>query len=178
VRATTIIHNTHTCTCVCMYLYQAGSRSLVFDLSITHQRYGSSNHPLQNGRLTHPEDMDAALRLAAERKMNSFSQPCADNRNISFLPAIMTTSFRMRGEFLRLHFLQAHRETEAHFTAAGVPSQRNQSDSFCFKRAAFFQSLMPRLVVSDSTCPPLSPSPHANKAVRRVTADSESQLKD
>ena len=47
----------------------------------------------------------------------------------------------MRGEFLRLLFLQAHRETEAHFTATGMPSQRNQSDSFRFKRAAFYQSL-------------------------------------
>jgi hypothetical protein len=47
----------------------------------------------------------------------------------------------MHGEFLRLLFLQAHRETEAHFTAAGMSSQRNQSDSFRFKRAAFYQSL-------------------------------------
>ena len=47
----------------------------------------------------------------------------------------------MHGEFLRLLFLQAHRETEAHFTAAGMSSQRNQSDSFSFKRAAFYQSL-------------------------------------
>jgi hypothetical protein len=34
----------------------------------------------------------------------------------------MSTSNRMHGEFLRLLFLQAHRETEAHFTAAGMPS--------------------------------------------------------
>jgi hypothetical protein len=47
----------------------------------------------------------------------------------------------MHGEFLRLLFLQAHRETEAHFTADGMPSQRNQSDSFRFKRSAFYQSL-------------------------------------
>ena len=40
-----------------------------------------------------------------------------------------------------LFFLQAHRETEAHFTANGMPSQRNQSDSFRFNRAAFYQSL-------------------------------------
>jgi len=44
----------------------------------------------------------------------------ADNQNISFLPAIMSTSTRMHGEFLCLLFLQAHRETEAHFTAAGM----------------------------------------------------------
>jgi hypothetical protein len=36
----------------------------------------------------------------------------------------MSTSNRMHGEFLRLLFLQAHRETKAHFTAAGMPSQR------------------------------------------------------
>ena len=47
----------------------------------------------------------------------------------------------MHGEFLHLLFLQAQRETEAHFTAAVTSSQRNQSDSFRFKRAAFCQSL-------------------------------------
>ena len=47
----------------------------------------------------------------------------------------------MHGEFLRLLFLQANGETEAHFNATGMPSQRNQSDSFRSKRAAFCQSL-------------------------------------
>jgi hypothetical protein len=47
----------------------------------------------------------------------------------------------MHVEFLRLLFLQAHRETESHFTAAGMSSQRNQSDSVRFKRAACYQSL-------------------------------------
>ena len=51
----------------------------------------------------------------------------------------------MHGEFLRVLFLQAHRETEAHFTATGMPSQRNQSDSFRFKRAVFYQSLKSRV---------------------------------
>jgi hypothetical protein len=105
---------------------QAGSRSLVFDLFITHDRYGSSNHVQQNG-LSHPQDLDAPLRLAAQRKINGYRQQDADNQNIAFLP--------------RLLFLQAHRETEAHFTATGMPLQRNQSDSFRFKRAAFYQSL-------------------------------------
>ena len=100
----------------------------------------------------------------------------------------------MHGEFLRLLFLQAHRKTEAHLTATGVPSQRNQSDSCCFKRAAFYQSLKSKvglaaakaaafriklnvegcgivaaptvLVVSCSTCPPLSPSPATRTALQ------------
>jgi hypothetical protein len=77
--------------------------------------------------------------LVAQRKINGYRQQYADNQNISFLPAIMSTSTRMHGEFLRLLFLQAHRETEAHFTAAGMSSQRNQSDSFRFNRAAFYR---------------------------------------
>ena len=55
----------------------------------------------------------------------------------------MTTSSRMHGEFLRLLFLQAHRETTAHFCiATGLPSQQNRSDNaFRFKRAAFYMGL-------------------------------------
>ena len=45
---------------------QAGSRSLVFDLSIAHDRFGSSSHVLQNGNLTHPQDLDGPLPVAAQ----------------------------------------------------------------------------------------------------------------
>jgi hypothetical protein len=55
--------------------------------------------------------------MAAQRKINTYRQQYADNQNISVLPAVMTTSSRMHGEFLRLLFLQAHRETTAHFNA-------------------------------------------------------------
>jgi hypothetical protein len=81
------------------------------------------------------------LSLCRFLPTNAYRQAYADNQNISFLPAIMSTSNRMHGEFLRLLFLQAHRETGTHFTAAGMPSQRNQSASFRFKRAAFYQGL-------------------------------------
>ena len=94
------------------YLQDAvGRRSLVFDLSMTHDRFGSSSHVQQNGLLLHPQDLDAPLRLAAQRKINSYRQQYADNQNISFLPAIVSTSTRMHGEFLRLLFLIFHRPT-------------------------------------------------------------------
>ena len=67
---------------------QAGSRSLLFDLSITHDRFGSSSHVQQNGLLSHPQDLDAPLRLVAQHKINSYRQQYAGNQNISFLPAI------------------------------------------------------------------------------------------
>ena len=101
---------------------QAGSRSLVFDLSIAHDRFGSSSHVQQNGSLSHPQDIDAPLRIAAQREIAAYRQQYSENQNISFLPAIVSTSTRMHGEFWRLLFLQAHRETEAHFTAAGMSS--------------------------------------------------------
>ena len=116
---------------------QAGSRRLVFDLSIAHDRFGSSSHVQQNACLSHPQDLDAPLHIAAQRKIAPYQQQYADNQKISFLPAIVSTSTRMHGEFLRLLFLQAHCETEAHFTAAGRSAQTNNSEALRFKRAAF-----------------------------------------
>ena len=58
----------------------------------------------------------------------------------NFLTAITSTSTRMHGEFLRLLFLQAHRETTAHFTALGMPAQQH-CDSFRYRRAAFYNGL-------------------------------------
>jgi len=61
--------------------------------------------------------------------------------DVSFLPAIVSTSTRMHGEFLRLLFLQAHRETEVHFTAVGMSSQNINTEALRFKRAAFYNCL-------------------------------------
>jgi len=81
---------------------QAGSRSLVFDLSIFHDRFGSSSHVQQNGTLQHPQDLDGPMRVAVQRKINAYAQQYADNQDISFLPALVSTSCRRHGEkFLR-----------------------------------------------------------------------------
>ena len=81
----------------------AGRRSLVFDLSMTHDRFGSSSHVQQNGLLLHPQDLDVPLRLAAQRRINGYRQQYADNQNISLLPAIVSASNRMPGEFCDFH---------------------------------------------------------------------------
>ncbi len=39
---------------------------------------------------------------------------------VSFMPAIASTSGRLQREFVRLLFLQAHRETDRFFAASGV----------------------------------------------------------
>ena len=70
---------------------QAGNRSLVFDLSITQDRFGSSSHVQQNGLLSHPQDLDDPLRLAAQRKINSYGQHCSNTlttRTFLFSPPL------------------------------------------------------------------------------------------
>jgi len=65
---------------------QAGSRSLVFDLSIAHDRFGSSSHVQQNGCLSHPQDLDAPLRIAAQRRLLPISNNTLTIRTFLFSP--------------------------------------------------------------------------------------------
>jgi len=70
-----------------------------------------NSQPQQNGSLTHPQDIDAPLRIAAQRKINSSWQQYADNHNIFFFSPRqkkVSTSHCMHCELLRLLFLQAH----------------------------------------------------------------------
>ena len=91
---------------------------------------------------TSPNDLDAPLRIAAKSKIDDYCEQYANNQNISFLPAITSTSTRMHGEFLRLLFLQAHRETTAHFTALGMPAQQHcYSFRYRDRRAAIYNGL-------------------------------------
>ena len=66
--------------------FETDTVSLIFDLSIAHDRFGSSSHVQQNGSLSHPQDLDGRMRVAAQRKTNAYKQTYADNQNISFLP--------------------------------------------------------------------------------------------
>jgi hypothetical protein len=56
---------------------------------------------------------------------------------VSFMPAIASTSGRLRSEFVRLLFLQAHRETDRFFAASGVQLAQTQRGLFHFRCAAF-----------------------------------------
>ena len=61
---------------------------------------------------------------------------------VSFMPAIDSTSGRLHSEFIRLLFLQTHRETDLFFAASGVPLAQSTSGGFFhFRRAAFFSNL-------------------------------------
>ena len=56
------------------------------------------------------------------------------------MPGIASTSGRLHSEFVRLLFLQAHRETDRFFAASGVQSAQSTS-VYRFRRAAFLSGL-------------------------------------
>ncbi len=75
------------------------------NLQIAHEH--SSN--FQGGEQPTPIHAQRTSMAHAQRKINAYRKQYADDQNISLLPAIVSTSCRMHGEFLRLIFLQAHR---------------------------------------------------------------------
>jgi hypothetical protein len=90
----------------------------------------------------HPNNLDQSLNDAATEKIRKYR---ADYNNrspsvVSFMPVIASTSDRVHSEFVRLLFLQAHRETDRFFATSGVQSAQSTS-VFHFRRAAFLLQL-------------------------------------
>ena len=125
----------------------AGPVPLVLDLRLAHEHWGSSADPNLNGNLHYPNDEDRSLNEAAAHKIRKYR---ADYNNrppnaISFMPAIVSTSGRLHSEFVRLLFLQAHRETDRFFAASGVQLAQSDRGQFHYKRAAFLAQLKSRV---------------------------------
>jgi hypothetical protein len=99
-----------------------GSGVLVLDLRIAHERVGSSSDPSINGHLHYPNDVDRSLNEAADDKIRKYHDDYNNNppNPISFMSSIASTSGRLHSEFVRLLFLQAHRETDHFFSTSGV----------------------------------------------------------
>ncbi len=130
------------------YLANAtGPVPLVLDLRITHDRFGRSSDPALNGTLQYPNpnDIDRSLNETAADKIRKY--PVDYNNNppnvISFMPTIASTSGRLHSEFIRLLFLQTHRETDRFFASSGVQSsQSNLGSSYFHFRLAALSSMM------------------------------------
>jgi hypothetical protein len=112
---------------------------LVLDLHIDHDRFGSSSDPSLNGHLHYPIDIDKSLNEATAHKIREYRADYNNNppRTVSFMTAITSTSGRLHSEFIRLLFLQAHRETDRFFSASGVHLAQQNRELFHFRRAAF-----------------------------------------
>ena len=88
--------------------------SLVLDLRIAHERWGSSSDPSINGHLHYPNDLDRPLNEDVADKIRSYRVDYTNRPSnaISFMSAITSTSGRLHSEFVCLLFLQSHRETD------------------------------------------------------------------
>ena len=89
------------------------------DLRLAHERWGSSAEPNLNGNLHYPSDKDRSLNEAAANKIRKYRADYINiNRSpndISFMPVMDSTSGRLHRGFVRLLFLQVHRETDRFF---------------------------------------------------------------
>ncbi len=108
---------------------------LVLDLRIT------SDLSL-NGNLRYPNDKDRSLNENAGDNILKYRADYNNNppHAVAFMPAIASTikTGRLHSEFIRLLFLQDHRETDRFFETSGVqPAQSTSGGLFDFRRAAF-----------------------------------------
>ncbi len=81
-----------------------------------------------------------SLNEAAADKIPKYRADYDNNPPVStaFMPAIARTSGRLHSEFIRLLFLEDHRETDRFFAASGVQTVQHTSGGiFTLKRAAF-----------------------------------------
>ncbi len=63
--------------------------------------------------------------------------------SVSFIPTIAGTNGRLHSDFIRLLFLQSHRETDRFFSVSGVQSAQSNlgATSFHFRHAAVLNQL-------------------------------------
>ncbi len=121
---------------------------LVLDLRIAHDRFGSISDPNLNGILHYPNDIDGSLNETVDDKVRKNRADYNNNtpNTVNFMPAIASTSGRLHSDFIRLLFLQAHRETDRFFTVSGVQlAQSNMWGFFHFHHEAFSSMLKSRV---------------------------------
>jgi len=118
----------------------------VLDLRIAHERFGSSN-PSLNGNLHYPNDKDRSINEVAADKIRKYRADYNNNPPsvVSFMTAIVSTSGRLHSEFIRLLFLQTHRETDRLFAASGVQLPQFDRGFFHYRRTVFSSMIKSRV---------------------------------
>jgi hypothetical protein len=113
-----------------------GPVPLVMDLHIPHDRFGSSSDPSLNGHLHYPNDIDKSLNEVVVNEIRKYHSDYNNNppRTVSSVHAISSMFGRLHIEFIRLLFLQAHRETDRFFAASGVQLAKKNRGLFHFRR--------------------------------------------
>ena len=87
---------------------------------------GDARDVLRHGTLRNPDRPDQLLDQAAADKICNYREPYARNRSLAFLPACMSTSERIHGEFLRLLYFLADKQASDYFTALGYEPHKEE----------------------------------------------------
>jgi hypothetical protein len=130
--------------------YLVNQEGLVLDLRITQERVGRSSDLSLNGHLRYPNDNDRSLNEAVTDKILKYRADYNNNppTSVTFMPTITSTSGRLHSEFIRLLFLQAHRETDRFFAASGVQPAQSNHGTFHYKYTDFLRQLKSKIVSS------------------------------
>jgi hypothetical protein len=121
----------------------AGVRDVVIDTTLRHEFHGNVMAQANlghNGEPSH-QAVDGALDEAVKEKLATYANDY-NARNFFFLPAVMTTSGRINGDFLRLLYILSHRQAAKFFTSLGIldPSpaafKQRRGTYFHYNRAA------------------------------------------
>jgi hypothetical protein len=80
----------------------AGLVSLVMDLHIIHDRFGSTSDPSLNGHLHYPNDLDKTLNVTVTDKIRKDRSDYNNNppTSVSFMSSVTNTSGRLHSEFV------------------------------------------------------------------------------
>ena len=90
------------------------------DITLRHDFVGAGHNGLnQSQQLRNPDNPDKLLDSAAVDKIRHYRAPYRQNRHVALLPACMTTSGRIHGEFLRLLYFISNKQAVAYFEALG-----------------------------------------------------------
>ena len=123
----------------------------MLDLRITHERIGRSSDLSLNGNLRYPNDKDRSLNETVTDKILKYRPDYNNNppHTVAFMSVITSTSGRLHNEFIRLLFLQTHRETDRFFAASGVqPAQSTSGELYHFRHVAFLTQFKGKVGIS------------------------------
>jgi len=83
-----------------------GIRHVIIDMTLRSEFHGSCSDPARNGEASYV-DPNGVIDAAVKAKLDNYHHDYSE-RNFLFLPAVMTTSGRISGDFLRLLYILAH----------------------------------------------------------------------
>jgi hypothetical protein len=113
--------------------------TLVLDRRIGHNRVGSGSDPTLNGHLRYPNNLVRSLNKTVVDKIRKYHTDYNNNPPsvVSFMVVIVSTSGRLHDEFIRLLFLQDHRETDPFFATSGVQIAHSDRGFFYYLHVDF-----------------------------------------